>query len=56
MASNFEPRIVVFACNWCSYAGMDLAGTSRMLYPANLRVVRLMCSGRLEPETHTLRL
>ena len=50
MASNFEPRIVVFACNWCSYAGMDLAGTSRMLYPANLRVVRLMCSGRLEPK------
>lgn len=50
MASSFEPRIVVFACNWCSYAGMDLAGTSRMLYPANLRVVRLMCSGRLEPE------
>jgi len=50
MASNFEPRIVVFACNWCSYAGMDLAGTSRMSYPANLRVIRLMCSGRLEPE------
>lgn len=46
---NFEPKIIVFACNWCSYAGMDLAGTSRMQYPPNLRVIRLMCSGRLNP-------
>lgn len=48
-SENFEPKIVVFACNWCSYAGMDLAGTSRMQYPTNLRVIRLMCSGRLNP-------
>lgn len=47
---KFEPKILVFACNWCSYAGMDLAGTSRIKYPHNLRVVRLMCSSRVSPE------
>ncbi len=45
-----EPKIVVFACNWCSYAAMDLAGTSRMSYPPNIRVVRVMCSGRIDPQ------
>jgi len=46
---SFEPRIVVFACNWCSYAGADLAGVSRMQYPATTRVIRVMCSGRVTP-------
>lgn len=45
-----EPKIIVFACNWCSYAAMDLAGTSRMTYPPNLRVIRVMCSGRVDPQ------
>jgi len=45
--SDFQPRIVVFACNWCSYAGADLAGVSRMQYPPTTRVIRLMCSGRV---------
>ena len=46
---NFRPTIVAFLCNWCSYTGADLAGTSRMEYKANIRAVRLMCSGRIEP-------
>ncbi len=46
---RFEPNIVAFLCNWCSYAGADLAGTSRLQYPANLRVIRVMCSGRVNP-------
>lgn len=46
---NFEPKIVGFLCNWCSYAGADLAGTSRLKYPPNVRVVRVMCSGRVDP-------
>ena len=45
----FEPNIVGFLCNWCSYAGADLAGVSRIQYPTNLRVIRVMCSGRVEP-------
>jgi len=45
----FEPNIVAFLCNWCSYAGADLAGTSRLQYPANVRVIRVMCSGRVNP-------
>jgi len=44
---GFQPRIVVFACNWCSYAGADLAGVSRLQYPATTRVIRVMCSGRV---------
>lgn len=44
-----EPRIVVFACNWCAYAGADLAGVGRMEYPVNVRIIRTMCSGRLDP-------
>ena len=47
---SFEPKIIGFLCNWCSYTGADLAGTSRLKYPANLRVVRVMCSGRVSPE------
>ena len=46
----FEPRIVGFLCNWCAYAGADLAGVSRIQYPSNIRILRLMCSGRLSPE------
>ncbi|RLC72045.1 MAG: methyl-viologen-reducing hydrogenase subunit delta [Chloroflexi bacterium] len=46
---NFEPKIVGFLCNWCSYAGADLAGTSRLKYPPNVRVIRVMCSGRVDP-------
>ncbi|TEU19022.1 MAG: hydrogenase iron-sulfur subunit [Dehalococcoidia bacterium] len=46
---NFEPRIVAFCCNWCSYAGADLAGTSRIQYSPNIRVIRVMCSGRVNP-------
>ena len=45
----FEPKIVGFLCNWCSYAGADLAGTSRMTYAPNVRPIRVMCSGRVDP-------
>ncbi|HQK92982.1 MAG TPA: hydrogenase iron-sulfur subunit [Armatimonadota bacterium] len=44
-----RPKIVAFLCNWCSYAGADLAGSGRMDYPANLRVIRVPCSGRVDP-------
>lgn len=46
---NQNPKIVAFLCNWCSYTGADLAGTSRMKYAANIRIIRIMCSGRVEP-------
>jgi F420-non-reducing hydrogenase iron-sulfur subunit len=49
MSEAFEPKIVAFLCNWCSYAGADLAGVSRMQYPPNIRVVRVPCSGRINP-------
>ncbi len=49
MADNFEPRIIAFVCNYCTYAGADLAGTSRLKYPANVRIVRLPCTGRISP-------
>ena len=45
----FEPNIIAFCCNWCSYAGADLAGVSRYQYPPNIKIIRLMCSGRLDP-------
>jgi len=47
--SDFEPKIVGFLCNWCAYGGADLAGVSRLQYPPNLRPVRVMCSGRVDP-------
>ena len=47
--SEFEPNIVGFLCNWCSYAGADLAGTSRIRYPSNIKSIRVMCSGRVDP-------
>ena len=49
MNEAFEPVIVGFTCNWCSYRAADLAGTARMKYPPNIRLIRLMCSGRLDP-------
>ncbi|MHB1485371.1 MAG: hydrogenase iron-sulfur subunit [Saccharofermentanales bacterium] len=50
MTKEFEPRIVAFLCNWCSYAGADLAGTSRIQYPTNIRIIRVPCSGRINPQ------
>lgn len=47
--TDFQPKVVVFCCNWCSYAGADLAGTSRLKIKPNFRTVRTMCSGRIEP-------
>jgi F420-non-reducing hydrogenase iron-sulfur subunit len=47
---SFEPKIIAFCCNWCSYAAADLAGTSRMQYPPNIRIIRVMCSGMVHPE------
>ena len=49
MSTNFEPKIVAFLCNWCSYAGADLAGTSRLKYAPNIRVIKVPCTGRLDP-------
>jgi F420-non-reducing hydrogenase iron-sulfur subunit len=46
---DFEPKIVGFLCNWCSYRAADLAGTARINYPANVRIIRVMCSGRIDP-------
>jgi F420-non-reducing hydrogenase iron-sulfur subunit len=46
---DFEPKIVGFTCNWCTYAGADLAGTSRKKYPPNIRIIRLMCTARIDP-------
>jgi F420-non-reducing hydrogenase iron-sulfur subunit len=50
MASeDFEPTVIAFCCNWCSYAGADLAGISRLQYPTDLRIIRVMCSGMVHP-------
>jgi len=46
--NGFEPRIIAFLCNWCTYTGADLAGTSRLQYPPNVRIIRLMCSGAVD--------
>ena len=46
---SYEPKIVGFLCNWCSYTGADLAGTSRIQYPPNVRIIRVMCSARIDP-------
>ncbi|HZT29879.1 MAG TPA: hydrogenase iron-sulfur subunit [Bryobacteraceae bacterium] len=50
MPEPFEPRIVAFFCNWCTYLAADLAGTSRLRYAPNTRVIRVMCSGRVDPQ------
>lgn len=49
MSADNEPLIIGFLCNWCSYAGADMAGTSRQAYPANIRIMRVPCSGRVDP-------
>jgi len=49
METSFQPKILAFLCNWCAYAGADLAGVSRLQYPPNIRVIRTMCSGRVDP-------
>ena len=49
LKKKFNPEIIVFCCNWCSYAGADLAGVSRFQYPPNIRIIRVMCSGRVDP-------
>ena len=49
MTTEYELKLVGFLCNWCSYAGADLAGVSRFQYPSNLRIIRVMCSGRVHP-------
>jgi F420-non-reducing hydrogenase iron-sulfur subunit len=48
--SDFEPKVVAFLCNWCSYAGADKAGASQIPYPSNLRALRFMCTGRIDPQ------
>lgn len=47
---TFDPKLVGFLCNWCSYTGADLAGTARMIYAPNIRIIRVMCSGRVDPQ------
>ena len=49
MSEDNRPLIIGFLCNWCSYAGADMAGTSRMAYPTNIRIIRVPCSGRVDP-------
>lgn len=49
ISQEFEPLIIGFCCNWCSYAGADLAGTSRLQYPPNVLIIRVMCSGMIHP-------
>ncbi len=47
MSTQFDPKIIAFACNWCAYSAADLAGVSRFQYPPNLRIIRVMCSGQV---------
>ncbi len=49
MNDTFDPQIITFACNWCSYSAADLAGVSRFQYPPNMRIIRVMCSGGINP-------
>ena len=49
MSSEFEPTIVAFLCNWCTFTAADLAGTSRLSYPQNVKIIRMMCSGMVDP-------
>ena len=50
MSDEFKPKILAFCCNWCSYAGADSAGVARLQYPPSIRIVRVMCSGRIDPD------
>jgi len=49
VTEKYQPKVIGFLCNWCSYAGADVAGTSRMGYPPNIRIIRVPCSGRVDP-------
>ncbi len=49
MTDSFQPKIITFACNWCAYSAADLAGVSRLQYPVSMRIIRVMCSGRVNP-------
>lgn len=49
MTEEFHPKIIAFACNWCAYSAADLAGVSRLQYPPYMRIIRVMCSGRINP-------
>jgi F420-non-reducing hydrogenase iron-sulfur subunit len=49
VSAEYQPKVIGFLCNWCSYAGADMAGTSRMDYPQNIRIIRVPCSGRVDP-------
>jgi len=49
VTEKYQPKVIGFLCNWCSYAGADVAGTSRMDYPHNIRIIRVPCSGRVDP-------
>jgi len=49
MPEEFEPKIIAFACNWCAYSAADLAGVSRLQYPTGMRIIRVLCSGRINP-------
>jgi F420-non-reducing hydrogenase iron-sulfur subunit len=48
--TEFEPKIIAFVCNWCSYGGADIAGSKRLQVPSNIKLVRVMCSGRVDPD------
>ena len=48
--ADYEPTIIAFVCNWCTYTAADLAGTSRLLYPPNVRLIRMMCTGMVDPK------
>ena len=50
MSNTYEPTIVAFLCNWCTYTAADLAGTSRLVYAANVKIIRMMCSGMVDPK------
>lgn len=49
-SEDFEPTIIAFLCNWCTFTAADLAGTSRLVYPANVKIIRMMCSGMVDPK------
>lgn len=49
MPQEFKPKIIAFACNWCAYSAADLAGVSRVQYPPHIRIIRVMCSSRVNP-------
>ncbi len=48
--TDFEPKIIALVCNWCTYTAADLAGTSRLAYPSNIRMIRMMCTGMIDPK------